>query len=72
VPEGETDGCFICLNWLDGWVNGESEPGPLDNSVLMCKHHRLNPLLPAGTMKYISDVAWQQLTVGLFVQDCKC
>lgn len=63
APEGCMDGCFIGLGWLDNWVNSLEPPGPLDNTVLWCEHSRLNPSLPAGTTKYISDAAWQQLTV---------
>lgn len=63
APEGCMDGCFIGLGWLDNWVNSMDSPGPLDNTVLWCEHSRLNPSLPAGTTKYISDAAWQQLTV---------
>jgi hypothetical protein len=62
--EGSTEGCFVCLSWLDGWVNNEGQPDPVDNSVLLCEEHRkLNPLLPPGTYKYISSTAWEQLTV---------
>jgi hypothetical protein len=64
VPEGsEAQGCFICQKWLDTWVNSPAEPDPVDNSVLLCQHHKLNPLLPAGTLKFISDTAWQEITV---------
>lgn len=60
-------GCLISADWLEGWVNNEGEPGPLDNSVLLCEHHKLSPLLPAGSFKYISDTAWDHLTVRVWV-----
>lgn len=64
-PEGSTEGCFVCLKWLDGWLNNEGQPDPVDNSVLLCEEHRkLNPLLLPGTFKYISGTAWEQLTVS--------
>lgn len=65
VPEGEAQGCFISTNWLDGWVNSDADPDPVDNGVLLCEEHRqLNPLLPPGAVKYISSAAWEQLTVS--------
>jgi len=63
VPEGDS-GCLISTSWLEGWVNGEEAPEPIDNSVLLCEHQRLSPLLPAGALKFISDTAWQELTVS--------
>lgn len=63
-PADPAAGCFISATWLDGWANGESQPEPVDNSMLLCEHQQLNPAASPGSYKLISEAAWEQLVVS--------
>jgi hypothetical protein len=63
APPDPSDGCFITSSWLEGWASSEASPEPVDNSLLLCEHHKLNPAAPPSSFKFISSTAWQEIVV---------
>ncbi|KAK9803279.1 hypothetical protein WJX72_005931 [[Myrmecia] bisecta] len=60
VPSTSEDSRWIAASWLQTWADADVEPGPMDNSVLLCSHQAADPSKVCD-MKRISVVAWTQL-----------
>jgi ubiquitin carboxyl-terminal hydrolase 48 len=63
-PSDESDsGRWLSYTWLENWASSSEPPGPIDNSVLLCPHSKLDPS-KVTAMKRISTQAWSELQVG--------
>jgi len=58
-PKNEKDEFFwISTEWITDWINGKINLSPIDNSLLLCDHQKLDPK-KTNKMKLISKDAWQ-------------
>lgn len=52
-PAGDP-GRLVSFEWLQGWADGgveAGEPAPIDNSPLLCPHHKLDPAKLPGKQR---------------------
>lgn len=63
-PSDESDsGRWLSYAWLENWASSSEPPGPIDNSVLLCPHSKLDHS-KVTAMKRISTQAWSELQVS--------
>jgi ubiquitin carboxyl-terminal hydrolase 48 len=57
VKPGAQEYYWIATDWLKRWISGNEEPGPINNSSLLCDHGNVN--LHHHLRKRISPMAWE-------------
>lgn len=57
-------GEFIPTQWLMSWLGNDEKLGPIDNSILLCEHGKLNPekfreykLVSSSVVNWIDQVS---------------